>query len=430
MLDIQLIRDNPQKVKDAAKNKGLKPNVVDEVLRFDQKRRELIQKVEEIRKKRNELNERLKQKRSEKLIAQSKELKGKLQDLEPQLKETEEAYAGLMLQVPNVPAADVPVDSDSSGNVKLGEWGKKPKFSFPPKDHIELGTSLNILDLDRGSKVGGFRGYFLKNEGAFLHLGIMRFALDRLVKKGFTPVVPPIINKPEAFINSGHFPWGQREAYPLHSDESVESNQSLTDRYLAGTAEVPLVSYHAGETFAEKDLPILYAGFSPCYRREIGSYGKDTRGIYRVHEFLKIEQVVLCKNDWQESAKWHEKLRAYAEELLQELELHYRVLLMCTGDMGEPQIKKYDLETWMPGRGEYGETMSDSIMGDFQARRANIRYQANDGSIKFVHTLNNTALASPRILIALWENYQQKDGSITIPKALVPYVGFESIKPK
>jgi seryl-tRNA synthetase len=443
MLDIQFIRDNPEVVKIATQQKGLNPEVVDRLLEVDNNRRELITRVQEIRTQRNTLNQQLKSERNDDLIRQSQTLKSQLKDLEPQLREIESQYFKLMLQVPNVPAADVPVGPDESGNVTVRQWGDKPQFDFPVKDHIQLGTSLNILDLERGSKVAGFRGYFLKNQGVLLNFALMRYALDKLVGKGFTPMLPPIIDRKEAFINSGHFPWGEGEAYALMPEapekvnlitELGEAYQSAdfdfrSDTYLAGTAEVPLVSYHAGETLNEFDLPLLYAGFSPCYRREVGSYGKDTRGIYRVHEFMKIEQVILCKADMDESLSWHEKLASYAEEMLKELGLHYQVILMCTGDMGEPQVKKYDIETWMPSREGYGETMSDSIMGDFQARRANIRYRTKNGDIKFVHMLNNTALASTRMLIALWENYQQADGSIKIPPVLVPYLGFDSINP-
>lgn len=441
MLDIQFIRDNQDKVKTAASHKGLNPKVVDNLLIVDAKRRDLITKVQSVRTKRNTLNQSLKNERTPELITQSQQLKKQLQDLEPELKKLESEYQSLLLQIPNIPADDVPVGPDESGNITIRTWGNTPQFDFTPKDHIQLGLNLDILDLDRGSKIAGYRGYFLKNAGVLMHYGIMRYALDKLMAKGFIPMLPPVVDRKEAFINSGHFPWGEREAYALMPEESETKNKLTelggaypdydydfkSDTYLAGTAEVPLVSYHAGELLQEKDLPKLYAGFSPCFRREIGSYGKDTRGIYRVHEFMKIEQVILCKNDWEESTKWHEALASYAEEMLQELGLHYRVLLMCTGDMGEPQVKKYDIETWMPGRNAYGETMSDSIMGEFQSRRANIRYQAKDGTIKYVHMLNNTALASPRILLALWENYQQKDGSIIVPKVLVPYVGLELI---
>jgi seryl-tRNA synthetase len=441
MLDIQFIRENVDLVTTAARNKGLDPTVVDQLLIIDQKRRELISQTQEIRTKRNKLNEKLKTTRTPELIKLSQQLKAELKEIEPQLKAYEAQFEDLLLRIPNVPSIDVPVGKDEQGNVVARTIGSKPNFDFVPKDHIQLGLDLDILDLDRGSKVAGYRGYFLKNAGVLMHYGIMRYALDKLIKKGFIPMLPPIVDRKEAFINSGHFPWGEGEAYALYPEDPDNKNKLTelggaypnydydfkSDTYLAGTAEVPLVSYHAGELLQEKDLPKLYAGFSPCFRREIGSYGKDTRGIYRVHEFMKIEQVILCVNDWAESEKWHEALASYAEEMLQELGLHYQVLLMCTGDMGEPQVKKYDIETWMPGRNAYGETMSDSIMGEFQARRANIRYQAKDGTIKYVHMLNNTALASPRILLALWENYQQKDGSIKIPEVLIPYVGLNQV---
>ena len=247
--------------------------------------------------------------------------------------------------------------------------------------------------------------------------------MDKLISKGFTPMVPPVLDLARALVNTGHFPWGAVDVYKTFDDREEENV-----RYLAGTAEVPLVSYHQDEVLEEKELPKKYAGWSPFFRREIGSYGKDTRGIYRIHEFMKIEQVVLDTADVRKSLEWLEDLVAISEEVLQELELPYRVMLMCTGEMGEPQYRKYDIETWMPGRNNYGETHSASAMLDFQARRANVRYKAKDGTTKFVHMLNNTMLASPRILIALWENHQQKDGSIRIPTALVPYVGFGEIK--
>jgi seryl-tRNA synthetase len=421
MLDLQFIRDNPDRVKQAAVNKNLPPEVVDDILQLDRERRELMVKSQNLRAQRNKLNDELKAARTPELIEASKALKQELEAVEPDLKEIELKLAGLMLQVPNVTLDEVPVGPDETANVEIKTWGDKPHFDFKPKDHIALGESLGLVNLERGSKVSGYRGYFLTNQAVMLQFGLMRFALDKLADKGFTPMIPPIINRQEAFVNSGHFPWGEAEAYALESDQKL---------YLAGTAEVPLVSYHAGEILNEADLPLKYAGFSPCYRREIGNYGKDTKGIYRVHEFMKVEQVILCVNDLDESRRWHESLLAYAEELLQALNLHYRVLLMATGDMGEPQMKKYDIETWMPGRDGYGETMSNSIMGDFQARRANIRYRAKDGTLKFVHMLNNTALASTRILIALLESHQQADGSVLIPPALVPYVGFDSLKPQ
>jgi seryl-tRNA synthetase len=423
MLDIQYLRDNAEKVKQGCINKNQNPSVVDEVLRIDLEKRKLTTEAQEIRAKRNKLNDQLKTARTPELIAESQALKAKLNDVEPQLKTLDVNFDTLMLQVPNVPLDDVPVGKDASGNQVVRTVGTKPEFAFKPKNHIELGLDLGLIDLDRGSKVAGYRGYFLKNQAVMFQFGLMRYSLEKLIGKGFCPMIPPIVDRKQAFVNTGHFPWGETESYAIKPELDQE-----TDFFLAGTAEVPLVSYHAGEVLNEKDLPLKYAGFSPCYRKEIGNYGKDTTGIFRVHEFMKIEQVILCANDLSESIKWHEQLANYAEDILQDFGLHYKVLLMCTGDMGEPQMKKYDIETWMPGRNEYGETMSDSIMGDFQSRRANIRYRAKDGTMKYVHMLNNTAIASTRMMIALWENYQQPDGSIKVPEVLVPYVGFDIIK--
>jgi seryl-tRNA synthetase len=417
MLDIQFIRENPDKVKKAAKDKGLNPKVVDQVLELDKERRQLLIKVEELRAERNKLGK--------KDIKKGQEIKKKLKDLEPQLRKIEANYKDLMLQIPSVPVKEVPVGKDEKDNKLVRKWGKLPKFSFKTKDHIELGESLDLLDLERGVKVAGFRGYFLKNEAVLMQLGLMQYALEKLISKGFKAMISPTLVKRETLFNTGHFPWGEADIYKTFNDEKEED-----ERYLAGTAEVPLVSYHSGEILNEKDLPILYAGFSACYRREIGSYGKDTRGIYRVHEFLKIEQVVICRNDMKESEEWLEKLAGYAEEMLKELKLPYRVMMMCTGDMGEPQIKKYDIEAWMPSRKGYGEVMSDSLIGEFQARRANIKYRTKKGEVKYPHMLNNTALASPRILIAIWENYQQKDGSIRVPEVLQKYVGKKEIAAK
>jgi len=422
MLDIQFIRDNKDIIKQATTNKGV-PDKVDELLAVDEKRRALIKQTEDIRKQRNDLMKGVFGKPSQEVIDQGKALKDQLAALEPQLKEIEIQFNELMLQIPNVPDKDVPIGKDSSANVEISKWGQPTQFDFQAKDHIQLGLNLGILDLDRGVKVAGFRGYYLKGNGALLHLAILQYALKKLIEKGFTPMIPPTVLLERPFYNTAHFPWGKVDVYKTYDDEEQKS-----ERFLAGTAEVPLVSYHMDETLTEKDLPKLYAGYSQCFRREIGSYGKDTKGIYRIHEFAKVEQVVLCQNNWEESQKWHENLRQYSEEMLQELGLPYRVMLMCTGDMGEPQVKKYDLETWMPGRNEYGETMSCSMMGDFQSRRANVKYQAKDGQTKYVHMLNNTAIASPRILIAVLENFQQTDGSILIPKVLQEYLGKEIIK--
>jgi seryl-tRNA synthetase len=414
MLDIQYIRDNAEKVKTSAKNKNANPAVVDNLLSVDAKRRELIAKVEAIRGERNKLNDELKKARTDELIAKSKKFKLELDNLEPELKQVEASFADLMLQVPNVALDDVPVGKDESENVVVREWGTKRKFDFTPLDHVALGEKNGWLELERGSKVAGYRGYYLKGEAALLQIKLMQYALNKFVAKGYVPLIPPVVDNRQAFVNAGQFPWHEDEAYKLAADETDPQN----DYFMAPTAETPLVSYYAGETLREKDLPIKLAGFSPCYRREIGSYGKDTKGFYRVHEFWKIEQVVLCENNLETSREWHEKMLNYTEELLQDFGIPYRVLLMCTGDMGEPQAKKYDIEAWMPGRNAYGEVASDSIMTDFQSRRAGIRYQAADGTTKFVHMLNNTALASTRTLIALWENFQEEGGTVKLPKCL------------
>lgn len=412
MLDIKYIRENKEKVQIAAKNKGREVDI-DKIISLDDQRIALQQEIDNLRRLRNE-------NAKERKVEEGKKLKEQISLKEADLKKTEEELKNLMLTVPNVPLDGVPIGKDSSGNIEVRKVGEPPKLDFTPKDHIELGKSLDIIDTERGSKVAGFRGYFLKNEGALLEMAVLWYAMKKLVSKGMTPFIPPVLVKEFALFGNGQFPWGREEVYNLEKDEV----------FLAGTAEVPLCAYHADETFNESDLPKKYAGYSACFRREAGSYGKDTKGIYRLHQFNKIEQVIFCKNDINESLKWHDWLLNNSEEILKDLKLPYRVMLMCTGDMGEPQIKKYDIETWMPSRNSYGETQSDSIMGEFQARRLNIRYRTKDGQSKFVHMLNNTAIASPRILIPILENYQQKDGSVIIPEVLREYVGKEIITPK
>ncbi|OGK13698.1 serine--tRNA ligase [Candidatus Roizmanbacteria bacterium RIFCSPLOWO2_01_FULL_38_12] len=417
MLDINYIRKNPDKVKEAAKNKNREVDI-DKILELDTKRIEHIQKSQKLREERNAFS---KGKPDEKTISRGKEIKSDLQKIEGELRKIEEGLNNLLLYVPNVPLDEVPVGKDATGNKELKKWGELPKFNFKIKDHITLGMELDIFDLERGSKVSGFRGYFLKNEGAILQVALLFYVLQKLTNKGYTPFIAPSIIKQFTLVGSGHFPWGsEQDVYKLNDD----------DMYLAGTAEIPITAYHAGEILQENDLPKRFVGFSPCFRKEAGAYGKDTKGLYRLHEFWKIEQVILAKNDLDEARKIHEELENNAEEILQELKLPHRQLLMCTGDMGEPQLKKYDIETWMPSRNAYGETMSNSIMGDFQARRLNIRYKTKEGKAEFVYTFNNTAVASPRILIAILENYQQEDGSVKIPNVLQKYTGFEEIKHK
>ncbi len=418
MIDIQFIRDNPDKVKEAAKNKNRQVDI-DRLLSLDANRREIIRQIQTLREERNQIASQ--KPPSKEQIERGKQIKEELKVIEEKQRGIEEEFNKLMLYVPNVPLDEVPVGKDESGNKELRKWGDIPQFDFDPQDHITLGTELDIFDLERGSKISGFRGYFLKNEGAMLHLALLFYVFQKLTKKGYTPFIAPSIVKGFTLYGTGHFPWGsEQDVYKLNEE----------DMYLSGTAEIPITGYHSGEVLQEKDLPKRYVGFSPCFRKEAGAYGKDTKGLYRLHEFWKIEQVILGKNDLDEARTIHEELEANAEEILQDLKLPYRQLLMCTGDMGEPQLKKYDIETWMPSRNAYGETMSNSIMGEFQSRRLNIRYKTADGKTEYVYTFNNTAVASPRILIAILENYQQADGSIKIPEVLVPLTGFDVIKKK
>ncbi|MCX6791839.1 MAG: serine--tRNA ligase [Candidatus Gottesmanbacteria bacterium] len=415
MLDIKFIRDNLEICKTAAKNKNRDVDW-DAILMLDDKRRELIGASEKLREERNKLT------RDDQ--TRGKSIKQELKAIEDELRSVEEKFGLLMLTVPNIPDKSVPVGKDASGNVEVKKWGKVPKFAFEAKDHIELSKSLDLIDFERGAKVGGSRAYFLKNEAAQLEFAVLFYTFNKLVKKGYTPMIAPSLVRDFTLFGSGQFPWGRDDVYRLERD----------DVYLAGTAEVPVTAYFADEVLEESDLPKKFVAFSPCFRREAGSYGKDTRVVYRLHQFNKVEQVIISTNDMNNSFTLHEELLANAEEILQDLVLPYRVMLMCTGDMGEPQVKKYDIETWMSGRpsassgrGSYGETMSNSVMGDFQARRLKIRYKTRSGTMMFAHTLNNTAIASPRILIAILENYQQKDGSVRIPKVLQSYIGKEVI---
>jgi len=416
MLSIDFIRNNIQKVKDGAKNKNRVVDV-DKIILLDDERKVLIQQSQKLREERNSV---AKQKPTEEMRTRGKQIKDELKIIEEKLTKTEVELKELVLQVPNVPLDEVPVGKDSTANSEIKKWGSLPSFDFTPKSHIELGESLDILDLVRGVKVSGFRGYFLKGYGALLHMSILMYAFQKLAQKGYTPLIAPALVKSFTLFGTGQFPWGKDEVYQVNDDNA----------FLAGTAEVPVTSYLSGEIIPEKELPKKFVALSPCFRKEAGAYGKDTRGLYRLHEFWKIEQIIISKNNIDDSKILHEELQKNAEEILQELGLPYRVLLMCTGDMGEPQIKKYDIETWMPSRNAYGETMSNSIMGDFQTRRLNIKYRKQDGKTEYCYSLNNTAVASPRLLIAILENFQQKDGSILIPKVLQSLVGTKKIEVK
>lgn len=415
MLDIQFIRDNKDKVIEAAKNKNRGVDI-EALLKLDDERRDLIQKVQTLREERNQLS---KGGNVEDIRERGRHIKTELKTLEDDLRTVEEKFTELMLYVPNVPLDEVPVGADESSNVQQKVWGDIPSFNFTPKSHIELAEMHDFLDQEAGSEVSGFRGYFLKNQLAQLHFGLLFYVFQKLVGKGYMPIIAPSVVKEFTLFGSAHFPWGRAEdVYSLNDN----------DMYLAGTAEIPVMAMHANKMYKESELPLKYVAFSPCFRREAGSYGKDTQGLYRVHEFWKIEQVIIANNNMEQARELHEELQKNSEEILQELGLPYQVLLMSTGDMGEPQMIKYDTEVWMPSREGYGETMSNSIMGDFQCRRLNIKYKDENGDTQYAYSLNNTAIASPRILIPLLENNQQEDGSIKVPQVLQPIVGFDTIE--
>jgi seryl-tRNA synthetase len=348
------------------------------------------------------------------LIAQMKIVKDDLQKEEEKLKEVMKEWQSLMLQVPNVPDISVPEGNTDADNKEVKVWGEIPKFDFTPKDHIELMEKLSLADFETGTKVAGFRGYFLKNEGAELEFAIWQLTTDlfRTKHPEYSMMIVPSLVKRETLLGTGYLPQGEEEIYHTQDND-----------YLAGTAEVATMSYYSDKTLRKEDLPKKMLSFSPCFRREAGSYGKDVKGLYRVHEFYKFEQVILCEANHETSVKYHEELLANAEDILQALELPYHVVVNCGGDLGLGQVKKYDIETWMPSKNKYGETHSCSYFHDFQTRRLNIRYKDADGKMKFAHSLNNTEIATPRILIQILENNQQADGTIKIPEALRKYMG-------
>lgn len=415
MLDIKFIRENADLVKEAARKKNITFDVA-ELLAADDKRRAILGDVEAMRSKQNEIAAAVPRatnpEERERLIAESKSAKDVLQKKEEELTEVMKAWQLLMVQVPNIPDMSVPEGIDDSSNVEVRTWGTIPQFSFTPKSHIELMQNLNMLDLERGTKVAGFRGYFLKGDGARLQFALWHFVQDFFMKRGgYTPMIVPSILKRELLFGTGYLPQGEEDLYKTQDGE-----------YLSGTAEVATMGYYMNEVLDKKDLPIKMLSFSDSFRREAGSHGKDTKGILRVHEFYKIEQVVLCEASHAESVKYHEEVQANTEALTQALGLPYHVVVNCGGDLGLGQVKKYDIEVWLPSENTYRETGSASYFHDFQTRRLNIRYRDEDGKLKFVHSLNNTAL-SGRPLIMIVENYQNEDGSITIPEVLRPYMG-------
>ncbi|MDD5043332.1 MAG: serine--tRNA ligase [Patescibacteria group bacterium] len=436
MLEIKFIRENTEKIREAIKNKGVDLEI-EELLEMDDKRKEIVKRLDVLRSKRNELAHAGKNgKPSEELIKEGRTVKGEIGELEKELEIIEKQYLDLMAKVPMVPSSDTPIGKDESENVECGRWGKIKEFKFKPKTHIELGRDLDILDLERGVKVAGYRGYYLKNEGALLVMALMFYAFKKMAGKGYLSMIPPTLIKEFALFGSGYFKGRQYnsetdEIYEVATPDKEESGVISKERkFLVGTSEPSLLAYYSNEVLKETDLPKKFCGFSQCYRSEIGSYGRDNKGIYRVHEFMKVEQVVICRADIAEAEKFQQEMLALTKEMHEELGLPYRQVQICTGDMGAGKYKMFDLEAWMPGLERYGETGSASNFLDWQARRLNVKYIDKNGEKKFVYMLNNTALPSPRIFISILENYQQKDGSVKIPKVLRPYLGFKVIKKK
>ncbi len=423
MLDIKYIRENKEKVKEAAINKLVTVDI-DRLLELDAKIISLNQKLDALKQERNELSSKIPSLPNEekaKTIDYVKGLKEQISSFESELNPLKEEYTSLMYLVPSVPYDEVPIGKTDEENVEIKRVGEIPTFNFEIKDHVELAENLDMIDTVRAAKVAGSRSYYLKNDAVLLEMALCRYVIDKLIKKGFTPMQVPLMVKEECMYGTSYFPGGREQTYTIPED----------NLYLVGTSEVSLVSYHSGETFESVDaLPKMYCGYSSCFRREAGTYGKDTRGLYRVHQFTKIEQVILCEADYDKQYKLHDFLLNNAEEILQDLKIPYRVVKVCTGDMGNGQVRKHDIEAWMPSRNKYSETHSCSSFGDFQARRSNIKYKDKDGTTKYCYTLNNTAIASPRILIPILELYQNEDGSITVPDVLVPYVGKKKLEKK
>ncbi|MDO8492333.1 MAG: serine--tRNA ligase [bacterium] len=417
MLDIRFIRENKELIAEATKKKYLAFKI-EELLTADDKRREILQSVEGKRGEQNKIAEEVpkeqdKEKRAD-LIEKSKKAKEELQKEEEKLKEVMKEWQLLMLQVPNIPDMTVPDGADDSGNKEVKKWGVIPKFDFPLKSHIDLMVDLDMVDFDRGTKVAGFRGYFLKNDGALLSYAIWQYGLQFFLQKGFTPMIVPSLVRREQMLGTGFLPQGEDDLYKTQDGD-----------YLAGTAEVASMGFHSGEIIPKEKLPLKYLSFSPCFRREAGSHGRDTKGLIRVHEFFKLEQVVICEADHQESVKWHEWVNRNTEEFIESLEIPYHTVINCGGDLGLGQVKKYDIELWVPGENTYREISSASYFHDFQTRRLDIKYKDAEGKMRFTHSLNSTAIPTPRALVSIVENNQQADGTIKVPKVLVPYMGKE-----
>ena len=416
MLDLKTIRDNPELVKEGARKKRIQVDI-DRLLALDEQRRSLGVRVDELRSKQKSAGKAIAQATPAErpaLLEAQKTAKAELKGLEEQLGTIENELEALHVQVPNIPDPAVPEGKDDADNVELRRVGTQPVFDFEALDHIDLGTRQGWLDIEAGARLAGSRNYVLLGDLALLERAVLCFAMDHMLAKGFSPLSVPMLVRREPLLGTGYFPGGEDQTY--RTDER-------DDLYLAGTSEVPVTALHAGTILALEDLPKRYVAQTTCYRREAGTYGKDTKGIYRVHQFHKVEQVVIDVADVENSIRHHDAILANSEELLQAFELPYRVVNVCGGDLGVPHVQKFDIETWMPGRKAYGETHSASRFYDYQARRLDLRYRDASGKVRHCHTLNNTVAASTRLLIALLENHQGPDGTVAVPPALRKYMG-------
>lgn len=419
MLDIKFIRDNLEVVKLAAQKKHSDVDL-DRLVVVDDSRRALMAELEHTRSVQNSASKEIglctdTAEREQKIAAMAR-VKAEVQALEEQLKPVIEEWRTLMLQVPQIPDMTVPDGASDADNVEHKTWGEPTQFSFEPHDHVTIMTDLKMADFERGAKVHGFRGYYLTGDGARLSWAIWNYAQQFFIEKGFTPMLPPTIVRKQNLYGTGHLPNDAEDLYFTQDDD-----------VLIGTSEVSVMAYYSDETIEASLLPLKFLGFSPCYRREAGSYSKDVKGLIRVHEFYKLEQVMLCEASHEESVRWHEWLNRNTEEFIESLGIPYRTVVNCGGDLGQGQVKKYDIELWVPKEETYREISSASYFHDFQTRRFNIRYKDSEGTLRYAHSLNCTAIPTPRILVSLIENFQQADGTVTIPEPLRPFMGGQEV---
>lgn len=413
MLDINFIRENVDLVKKGVGNKGFDPGLIDKVLELDETRRKLLLEVEQLRARRNRIAE------EKKPSDEGKKIKEELKDKEPGLADLQEEYKEILFKIPNLPSEKSPIGHSEKENVEIRKWGDPPKFSFKPKDHLEIGKNLGILDFETGAKVTGSQFYFLYGDGVMLEMALSAYVIDKLSRKGFLPVITPDMAKSRFYLGTGYSPKGvEAQTYVIEG----------TDLGLIATAEVTLAGAHADEIISEEKLPLKYVGYSHCFRQEAGAYGKYSKGLYRVHQFTKTEMFVYCKPE--DSEKFHEEILNMEEEIFQDLKIPYRVVEMCTGDLGAMAARKFDVEAWMPGRDNYGEVTSASNVTDYQARNLNIKFRRTTGETEYLHMINGTAVVMSRVPVAILENYQEEDGSVRIPEVLQKWMGKEKIELK